>query len=293
MLPFPHWVRKWVNDNLTKPVGATDNWRNINMWKIIGAILGFLWLGYTGLFLGLFAGYLIDRSRQPGGLKFNVSSGNRRQQQEVFFQTLFLLMGRLAKADGHVSNAEIQIAQAIMDRMRLPPLAQSMAKKLFNEGKSANFDLVGVLNHFQTTMGPKSLLTQQLIEILLVSAYADGHFSLEEKSLVSQVCAHLGISVAEFEALHIQIKQQAQFNRGHGAEEASPKELLKAAYQALGVTQEMSDGEIKKAYRKLMSQHHPDKLMSQGLPDEMVTIAKERTQQIQSAYELIKKHRKG
>ena len=261
------------------------------MWKIVGAVIGYLWLGFFGLIGGLIIGQAVDGARRP--LLFQTKAGreNLKQQQSVFFQTLFLLMGRLAKVDGHVSTSEIQIAEAIMQRMGLSTLAQQEAKRLFNEGKSANFDLVGVLNHFQQIMGARSLLTRQLIEVLLVSAYADGHFSVEEKSFVSQVCAHLGISVAEFEALHIQIKQQAQFNQSR-AGGASDKDMLHSAYEALGVTSDMTDGEIKKAYRKLMSQNHPDKLAAQGLPEEMLTIAKERTQEIQSAYELIKKQRK-
>ncbi|WOD06384.1 DnaJ domain-containing protein [Marinomonas sp. GJ51-6] len=129
---------------------------------------------------------------------------------------------------------------------------------------------------------------------MLVSSYADGHFSVEEKSFVSQVCAYLGVSVAEFEALHIQVKQQAHFRQGYqsSSDGASSKDLLKSAYEVLGVTEDMTDADIKKAYRRLMSKNHPDKLSSQGLPKEMIELAKEKTQEIQSAYELIKKARK-
>ncbi|MBJ7537004.1 co-chaperone DjlA [Marinomonas transparens] len=263
------------------------------MWKIVCAILGYILAGFLGGLLGFIIGGVIDRSQSGGAFIGMAGRGNVRLQQEAFFRTLFLLMGRLAKADGQVSEAEIQLAQAVMQRLRLSPTAQEQAKQLFNEGKSANFDLFAVLEHFKAVVGPGNL-TRTLLEILLVSAYADGHFSVEEKSLVSQVCAHLGVTVAEFEAIHVQVKQQAHFREGY---QSSPngmnsKDLLKAAYDALGVTLEMSDAEIKKAYRRLMSQNHPDKLSSQGLPNEMIELAKERTQEIQSAYELVKNSRK-
>ncbi|WP_394182584.1 co-chaperone DjlA [Marinomonas posidonica] len=263
------------------------------MWKIVCAILGYVLMSnFLGAILGYIVGSLLDRA-QKGGAFNQAKRGNIRLQQETFFRTLFLLMGRLAKSDGQVSEEEIQLAQSVMQRLRLSPEAQEQAKRLFNEGKSANFDLVAELNHFKNIVGPGDL-TRTLLEVLLVSAYADGHFSIEEKSFVSQVCANLGITVAEFEALHIQVKQQAHFRQGYQSSNNNmgSKDLLKSAYDALGVTPDMSDADIKKAYRRLMSKNHPDKLSSQGLPDEMIELAKERTQEIQSAYELIKNARK-
>ncbi|NLQ17600.1 co-chaperone DjlA [Marinomonas sp. M1K-6] len=263
------------------------------MWKIVCAILGYILAGFVGGLLGFFVGGVIDRAQAGGGFSSIAGRANVRLQQETFFRTLFLLMGRLAKADGQVTAAEIQLAESVMQRLRLSPAAQEQAKQLFNEGKSDNFDLSAVLNNFKQVVGAGDL-TRTLLEVLLVSAYADGHFSLEEKSFVSQVCAHLGVSVAEFEALHIQVKQQAHFSQGYQSSSngMGSKDLLKAAYEALGVTSDMSDADIKKAYRRLMSQHHPDKLSSKGLPDEMIELAKERTQEIQAAYEMVKNARK-
>lgn len=263
------------------------------MWKIVCAVLGYILGGFFLALIGFFIGSAIDRSQAGGAFGGFGGRANVRLQQETFFRTLFLLMGRLAKSDGQVSEAEIQLAQAVMQRLRLSPAAQEQARQLFNEGKSANFDLNAVLNNFKEVVGPGDL-TRTLLEVLLVSSYADGHFSVEEKSFVSQVCAYLGVSVAEFEALHIQVKQQAHFRQGYqsSSDGASSKDLLKSAYEVLGVTEDMTDADIKKAYRRLMSKNHPDKLSSQGLPKEMIELAKEKTQEIQSAYELVKNSRK-
>ncbi|MFD1382028.1 co-chaperone DjlA [Rhodanobacter aciditrophus] len=263
------------------------------MWKWIGAIVGTLFAGFFGTIAGFIAGAFIDRAKgnQLGNRRTGASMA---EQQQVFFQTLFQLMGRLAKSDGRVTEAEIELAKAVMQRLRLTPDAQRQAQELFNQGKSESFDVEATLAHFNRVVGSR-LLMRSMIEVLLLSAYADGHFSLEEKTLLGNICAQLGMSQAEFESIHEQVKRQAHFHQGYqqqGGHGSSSPDLLKAAYDVLGVTEDMSDAEIKKAYRKLMSQNHPDKLSSKGLPDEMIELAKERTQEIQSAYELVKKSRK-
>lgn len=264
------------------------------MWKWVGAIVGLLFAGFFGLIGGFVIGMFVDRAKS-GQAAGGRTGASIMEQQRVFFQTLFLLMGRLAKSDGRVSEEEIELARAVMQRLRLSADAQREAQQLFSQGKSEEFNVEQALERFNQIVGA-GLLRRSLIEVLLLSAYADGYFSLEEKSLLGQICAKLGISQAEYNHLHEQVKRQSHFHQGYqrqGAGSASSPDLLKAAYGVLEVDPSMSDADIKKAYRKLMSQNHPDKLSAKGLPDEMIELAKERTQEIQSAYEMIKKARKS
>ncbi|OUR67384.1 molecular chaperone DjlA, partial [Marinomonas sp. 42_23_T18] len=114
------------------------------MWKLVAAVLGYLFVGPWGILLGLVVGHIIDSGKSNlAGL--NIKRGSVRQQQAAFFQTLFLLMGRLAKADGVVSTEEIKLASDIMNRMGLSDDAKKQAIALFNQGKEASFDLVEVL----------------------------------------------------------------------------------------------------------------------------------------------------
>lgn len=261
------------------------------MWKWIGAFIGTMLAGFWGFFGGFLVGMFLDRARAAK------SGGHRRrasmiEQQQVFFQTLFQLMGRLAKSDGQVTQDEIEVANTIMERLRLPAHAKRQAQELFKEGKSEEFDVDAALKRFRQVVGA-GILRRSLIEVLLVSAYADGHLSLEEKTLLGQICNKLGMSESEFNQIHEQVKRQAHFHQGYQQQsqgQSSP-DLLKSAYEVLGVEESATDAEVKKAYRKLMSQNHPDKLSAQGLPDEMIELAKERTQEIQSAYEMVKKSR--
>lgn len=259
------------------------------MWTIVGAFLGYLLFGIPGALLGWLSVMLANRYREG-----SVGGGNASvaEQQKAFFNALFLLMGRLSKADGRVSEEEIQLASTVMQRMGLSSDAKRAAQALFNEGKSAEFDLAMMLSDFQAKVGSKSQLTVVLLETLLVAAYSDGNFSLEEKALMSRICAYLGIGVSEFERIHEQIRNQSRF-RDQTGEGVGEQGLIAAAYEALGVRSDMTDAQIKKAYRRLMSANHPDKLTAKGLPDEMVKLAKERTQEIQAAYDTIRKSRKS
>jgi DnaJ like chaperone protein len=128
------------------------------------------------------------------------------------------------------------------------------------------------------------------LEIQIQAAYADGVLDGREENVLHKICGHLGISRFEYERLKLQYRAQQRFY-GH-SQQVNDKSLLDNAYGVLGVSASASDTEVKKAYRRLMSQHHPDKLVAKGLPEEMMNIATEKTQKIRKAYETIRDARK-
>jgi len=264
----------------------------IGQWtgKIIGAALGFFTGGLPGLLLGFIVGNVFDRMSQKGRTG---SAKSRGASQNVFFRVTFLVMGQLAKSDGRVSEQEISQARFIMDQMGLNDAQRKEAIQYFTEGKSPHLDLQKELQQFMRAVGHRGSLIQLFLEIQLSVAYADGSLSLQEKHLLDKVCRNLGISALQFEYIHARVRaSQEQFRGQFNQHFQTDGDDLKTAYGVLGVSQDASDAELKKAYRKLMSQHHPDKLLAKGLPEEMMKLAKEKAQEIQTAYDKVKKSRK-
>lgn len=268
--------------------------------KLLGGMFGFGWGGILGAIIGVVIGHQFDKalSRNFSG----AAAGNQQQIQQTFFRVTFLAMGKLAKADGRVSKDEIEWAEFVMARMNLTPELRRQAMQLFSEGKEDDFDLDAELATFRQVVGRHATVVQMLLEILIQAAYADGEISQAENSLLRHICEQLGISNVRFETIHQRIKAERAFagqggfhqqGGAGGQPQYTPADKLKEAYKVIGVAESASDSELKKAYRRLMSQHHPDKLVAKGLPEEMMRIAKEKTQEIQAAYDLIKQHRKN
>jgi DnaJ like chaperone protein len=246
--------------------------------------------GPLGAILGAALGHHFDRGLK--GLaaedRAGFRVGDQARVQSAFFTATFSVMGHIAKADGRVSEDEIDLARTVMAHMQLPPDMKRTAIRLFNEGKQADFPLEDVLQQFRRECHRRVNLLRMFVEIQIQAAYADGAMHPAERRVLEHVCRMLGIALDEFAHLEAFIRAQRHAHRGGAAQ---PHPTLKDAYDVLGIDKSVSDDEVKKAYRRLMSQHHPDKLVARGLPEEMMELAKEKTQEIRAAYDEIKKSR--
>ena len=258
--------------------------------KFIGGAVGFSMGGPLGLLIGGVIGHkLVDKPLQ---------GSSNELTQAAFFSATFSIMGHIAKADGLVSKDEIAMARQIMDHMRLDAEQKRAAIELFNKGKQADFDLDGVLAQFKQVAHRRTTLLQMFLEIQLHAALADGKIDTDEQIIINTIAQRLGFSTRHIEQLTALVRSNLglggnRYQYGQADSHKSQAELLKEAYKMLGMSRSASDAEVKKAYRRLMNQHHPDKLVSKGLPEEMIQMATEKTQQIKAAYEMVKEARKS
>ena len=285
----------------------------MSIWgKILGALFGFMFLKIPGAILGLLVGHFFDKAyrqdfNQLGGFGRFFTDQDNVKQQAIFFHSLFSALGHLAKSDGKVTDREIQIATALMDEMRLTGDARREAQDAFREGKARDFPLVDTLKGFYDASHGRRDILQVFLEILIQAAFADGQLSQEEYNVLEKVAKPLGFRRRDLDYLismyeaEIRFRQRSTSGSGqrthsgqrqqHSQSAYSEQQSLDDAYRILGVAASDDEKTIKRAYRKRMSEHHPDKLVSKGLPEQAMEIAKKKAQDIQSAYELIKQKR--
>lgn len=262
--------------------------------KLVGGAFGFMLGGPLGALFGAAVGHGFDRGLRLEQLTADPAPEDQGPSQEriqaAFFTATFSIMGHVAKADGHVSDDEIALARAVMQQMALSEEQTRFARELFSRGKQPGFDLDGVLAQFRQECRRRHSLLQMFLEIQLHAAYADGTLHTRERALLARMASRLGFDSARLAQLEALVRAQRQPGEGgHGRRTARPAIMsLADAYAILGVRPTASDDDVKKAYRRLMNQHHPDKLVSKGLPEEMMKVATTKTQEIKSAYERVK-----
>ncbi len=268
-----------------------------------------------GAILGLYLGHLFDKSLKnnfdkAGGFSSLFSGDDVHERQALFFSSCFAVMGHIAKSNGRVSEIHIKAANLFMDEMGLKGEERREAQHAFQSGKEGDFSLKETVHDFKERFAKRNDLIQLFLEIQIQMAFSDGVLAEQEKQLLAEVSKQLGISKTHFafvlkryQAEFNFRKQQQRFNQqqqsqgqsssyreGSGHHVPPNNNMNRAqALALLGLNSDATQRDIKVAYRKLMSQHHPDKLVSQGLPKHMMELAVKKSQDIQAAYEYLKK----
>ncbi|PJG85759.1 co-chaperone DjlA [Conservatibacter flavescens] len=275
--------------------------------KLLGVIIGYRFGGFFGAIAGAFLGHLLDKKIYTLGSVTSSFFKKTLTRQDLFLQTTFAVLGHLSKSKGRVTEGDIQLATNLMQQMRLDDASRQLAQAAFNRGKQPDFPIRQVIREFRQGCGQRSDLLRMFLEIQVQAAFADAHLHENEKEVLFVVAEELGLSRMQFEQMLAMVYASQQFTRGgyyqqqggyqqhrqQGYQQNSYRQsqssgpTIHDAYKVLGVNDSDDQKTVKRAYRRLMNEHHPDKLVSKGLPEEMMEMAKEKAQQIQAAYDLI------
>lgn len=267
--------------------------------KALGALIGVVTAGPVGALFGTFLGHLFDVQAESG-LVGRLGGGNGAADadgstssmgvQEAFFRATFEVMGHIAKADGRVSENEIRAARAIMVEFRLGEREIQFAIQLFTRGKEQAYPLEANLLRLRKLLSGRPDVVRMFIQIQLQAALWSGSFTPAARQVMARVAASMGVSAYEVVQMEALLRMQ-QSSRQPPEQQAPRVDKVAQAYEVLGVTSAASDAEVTKAYRRLMNQNHPDKLVARGLPESMMKVAEEKTRQVRAAYEVLREAR--
>ena len=252
---------------------------------LFGGTVGFMFGGPIGMIIGGAIG------SQAGGNVMAPGAGARgrgrsrlgqtgafQDTQTTFLVTLISLAAKVAKADGQVTREEVQAFDAFLrDNLRMTPEERRMAARIFNQARDSDIPASQLARQARGILEPFPDRLRDLVTLLLQIAHADGHLHPAEDALVREIARDLGLSDRDFQEC------RALF----GASGPSPD----SAYEILGVQPGASEAEIKKAYRNIAREYHPDVLQSKGLPADFMQFAKKKLQKVNGAYDVIKKTR--
>jgi DnaJ like chaperone protein len=240
--------------------------------------------GPLGSLLGVALGHQFDRglAERLGGMR----GYSPARLPALFFAATFAVMGHIAKSDGRVSEDEIRAARRIMHGMQLSPEQVTLAIEHFTRGKQPDFRLNATIDELDAALGGRRELRRAFVETQLQALVASGGLDKAKRELLWSIARRLGLGRVELAQIEALVRAY-----GRGSVESRRRQDLTEAYRVLGVEPTAEVKAIKLAYRRLMSQHHPDKLVSRGLPESMRANAEQRTREIRAAYERIKAQR--
>jgi DnaJ like chaperone protein len=254
----------------------------MSIWgKVIGGVAGFAVGGPLGALLGAAAGHAVDRMRREdevgaGAARHDHMFGDARgaESRQIMFTTSVIVLGaKLAKSDGHVTEDEIRAFKQIF---HIPATDMQAVGRIFNEAKQDAAGFEPYAEQIAAIFRREPAVLEQLLGALFHIAMADGVYHPHERAFLSRVAHIFGFTPAGFERL------EAIFTKGEDADDP---------YAVLDIASDATDDEVKQAYRTLTREHHPDRLMAQGMPEEFIEQANEKMAAINAAYDRIQKQR--
>lgn len=226
-----------------------------------------------------------------------------------FVAALFLCLGRIAKAKGVVRERDIDLANGVMNQLRLPEVLRVEARKRFNQGKAADFAIPVLVAELKKQFIAFPNFQRMFFDVCLGAAILDGRIIASEKEIIRELFTLTGARQESFESFISQFEQSSGSSYGQrssqqgysyrGASDSqsnsgwgrATKSKLAESLATLGVTEDVKQDELKRVYRKLINQYHPDKLAGQNLPEGLIEMANEKTQEIISAYNYINEYK--
>jgi DnaJ like chaperone protein len=265
--------------------------------KIIGSSLGYIMAGPLGAIIGVIIGNMFDK-----GLKQHMSQSfthfHREKREAVinaFIKTSACLMGFFAKADGRVSENELNYANQIFNELKLNEEQTITAKEWFTSSKNGQVSLQDQIRMLEYLKEKNLFLCKNCLDIVYQMIKIDG-LNTKKINFLNHILSELGFAPLETmfsqQAFWEQFQQQQQqYYRQNYQHQQNPFQnrasQLDEAFKTLNLSNTATQTEVKKSYRKLMSQFHPDKMMAKGVSQQELKKATEKTQQISKAYELI------
>lgn len=257
--------------------------------KIIGTVAGLATLKPLFVALGLLLGHQFDRGFADRYSDFERQGTDIGRLSESFIRALFLTMGHLAKADGRVSEHEIRAARRIMHRLELSPAQVRKAIAWFDDGKRPGFPLLQTVREARRSAARNTAQRTIFVRLLLEVVLAKEALKKEERALIWSICSEFDIGRVEFAQLEAMIRAQKGFQRSPAGDADAAR--VRGAYDVLGMSPDASNEEIKKAYRRLMSSNHPDKISGSNPDAAVLAEAERRTREVRGAYEMLKARR--
>lgn len=258
--------------------------------KFLGSAFGFMFGGPLGALIGAAMGHNVDSGLRRAGDPWRDSIGfePRERSQAAFFATTFSVMGHVAAVRKDTSRDDVELGSRAMDRLGLSDTLRDAAGRLFKEGKAKGFPLDDVLDQFHIECRESKNLLRLFVEFQLQAVFAEGRVHRAQRERLNYIAERLQLPASELN------HREAILRAGVLERDGKLSTRLRGlddAYAVLNVPSDASNEDVERGYRRLMSQHHPDKLLSKGLPEEMMKLATQKTLEIKAAFERIKEAR--